>query len=95
VGSVLGEANCIQGLGDIALARSEPAAARERYATALALYARIPQPYSMAKTHRRLAQLAADPAEKQHHLDTARALLRQIDRPDLVAALDAEFGPPR
>jgi tetratricopeptide (TPR) repeat protein len=95
VGDVLGEANCIQRLGDIARNGSEPATAKNRYAAALALYARIPEPWSMGQTHRLLARLAANPAVKQHNIDTARALWTQIDRPDLVAELDREFGPPR
>ncbi len=48
----------------------------------------------MGTTHERLARLASDPTEKQHHLDTARALWTSIDRPDLVAQIDAEFPPP-
>jgi len=94
VGHVLGEANCIKSLGDIARACNAPAAATERYGAALALYARIPEPYSMGMAHLRLARLATDPIEQRHHLDTARALWTQIDRPDLVPQLDAEFGLP-
>jgi hypothetical protein len=47
----------------------------------------------MGSAHRRLARLATDPAEEQHHAATARALWTSIDRPDLVAELDAEFPP--
>jgi hypothetical protein len=52
-------------------------------------------PFSMAQTHCRLAHLATDASEKQRHVDSARALWTQIKRPDLVAQLDAEFGPRR
>ncbi len=41
VGAVLGQANCIQGLGDVALARSEHETARAHYAEALPLYEKV------------------------------------------------------
>ena len=41
VGDVLGEANCIKSLGDIALRRSDHEAARQRYEAALPLYRKV------------------------------------------------------
>ena len=58
VGDLLGEANCIRSLGDIALARSQRrggAQALERCARALRAH---PEPYSIGQTHRRLARIS-------------------------------------
>ncbi|MEA2338937.1 MAG: hypothetical protein QOE82_2944, partial [Thermoanaerobaculia bacterium] len=90
VGNVLGEANCIRGLGD-ALRRPDCDGARARYEQALSLYQRIQDPYSIGGTHRRLARLSADQSRKTH-VDAAREAWRSIKRDDLVAKLDEEFG---
>jgi hypothetical protein len=92
VGDVLGEANCIRSLGDIALARSQHEEARANFETALALYERIPEPYSMGWTQVRLARLATEEKERNALVRAARLAWTQIDRPDLVAQLDEEFG---
>jgi hypothetical protein len=41
VGDVLGEADCVKGLGDVALARSDHDAARKAYKDALPLYRQV------------------------------------------------------
>ena len=91
VGSVLGEANCIKSLGDIALADSDHASARGLWQQALAFFAQISEPYSIGMVHRRLAHIAAG-EERTGHIAAARAAWLGIDRPDLVAKLDQEFG---
>jgi tetratricopeptide (TPR) repeat protein len=88
VGAVLGEANCIRSLGDIALERSEHAAARTAWEQALGLYSRIPEPYSIGWTYHRLAGIATG-AERAAHVAAARQAWASIERPDLVARLDA------
>jgi hypothetical protein len=81
---VLGEANCIQGLGDIARERSDHDGARERYEAALGLYARIQEPYSIGWAHVRRARIARDDEERGRHLAAARQAWRSIGRDDLV-----------
>ena len=85
VGSVLGEANCLQSLGDIAEKKDDIAAALRLWNEALALYGRIPEPYSIAHSHRRLARRAATPAEAEAHRDMARRAWASIGRLDLIA----------
>ncbi len=91
VGAVLGEANCIFSLGDVALGRADHDAARASYEQALSLYTRIQDLYSMGRTERLLAHVAATDTVRRRHVDAARRLWIQIDRPDLVASLDEEF----
>ena len=91
VGSLLGEANCIQGLGDIALGRSDHDTARTHYDAALAIYKRIPEPYSIGWTHLRLARLAADD-ERRRHVDAAKEAWQSIGRGDLITQFLGEFG---
>jgi tetratricopeptide (TPR) repeat protein len=83
VGSVLGEANCIQSLGDIDEAAGEIARACGRWREALALYARIPEPYSIGFAHIRLARHAPT-AEAAEHRQAAQKAWESIDRPDLI-----------
>jgi hypothetical protein len=84
------QANCIRSLGNIALARSEHDQARLNWEAALQLYERIPEPYSIGHTHRRLARLGCN--YREHHIAAAHEAWQSIDRPDLVAELTEEFG---
>ena len=91
VGAVLGEANCIRSLGDIALADGEGVEAGERFSEALALYRRIEEPFSIGWALMRLARLALA-GERGPIVAEARAAWESIDRSDLVATLEREFG---
>lgn len=92
---MLGEANCIKSLGDIALRRSDQEGARARYQEALPLYERIREPYSIGMTHRRLARLATSQEERRRHVDATRSAWASIGREDLIKELDDEFGKPK
>ncbi len=94
VGDLLGEANCIQGLGDVARRVSDNASAQGFCEQALRLYERIGEPFSIGSTHLRLARVAASPEDRDRHIEAARAAWLSIDRPDLVKQLDDEFRPP-
>ncbi|MDI3289457.1 tetratricopeptide repeat protein [Polyangium sp. 15x6] len=88
VGAVLGEANCIQRLGDIARADGEDDTARARFEQALRLYKRIAEPFSIGSAHKSLAALAPTETLRQHHLEAARAAWSSIGRDDLVTQID-------
>jgi tetratricopeptide (TPR) repeat protein len=92
VGVVLGEANCLQGLAVIAAAEGARDVAEAKHREALALYERVPVPYSIGHAHRLLARLATDGVLQTMHIMAAREAWRSINRDDLVAELDAEFG---
>jgi tetratricopeptide (TPR) repeat protein len=91
VGGVMGEANCLQGLGDIALRQKKYDQAGGFFRQALALYERIPEPLSMGWTHRNLARLPQSGAERLQHVDAARTCWAKIDRQDLIKELEQEF----
>jgi hypothetical protein len=84
VGAVLGEANCIRGLGDVARVEGDRTAAQARYNEALALYQRIAEAYSIGETRRRLAQVT-EGDERAGHAAAPRAAWLSIGRADLVA----------
>ena len=91
VDSVIGEANCIRSLGDIARLEGSVTEARAKYIDALQLYERIAEPYSIGWTHVYLARLESDPTVREAHLKAARTAWTQIDRPDLIAELEARI----
>lgn len=93
-GSVLGQAHCFRGLASIALVQEEKNTAKELFTIALNLYERIPEAYSVGQAHRQLARLAADEAERQQHIQAARAAWERIGFTDLVEKLDEEFSVP-
>ena len=86
------KANCLRALGDLALQQDEFIKAREQYEHALEIYSRIPEPYSIGGTHRRLARLASSPEAVQKHVREARDVWEIIERTDLVEELIEEFG---
>ncbi|MEW6747682.1 MAG: tetratricopeptide repeat protein [Planctomycetota bacterium] len=92
VGDILGEANCMYALGQIASARGDGEAACAQYEEALTRYRLISEPYSIGRTHRRLALSAADNYQRRLHLDAAKDAWQSIGRDDLVKSLIEEFG---
>jgi tetratricopeptide (TPR) repeat protein len=70
---VLGEANCIGGLGDIAQRRSDHHGARARYEQALSLYQRVGDVLGEANCIRGLGDIALDRSDH----DGARARYEQ------------------
>jgi hypothetical protein len=89
---VLGEANTIRGLGNLALKQSDPVTVRTHYQQALALYQQIPEPYSIGLTHRDLAGIAESASQRREHVDAAQRAWNSIGRDDLCAELAVEFG---
>ncbi|HEY0083436.1 MAG TPA: hypothetical protein VGB61_11635, partial [Pyrinomonadaceae bacterium] len=92
VGDMLGEANCILSLGDIDSEQGERVKAYGYFIEALKLFERIPEPYSIGWTRRRLAQIGDDKSECRQHVQAARAAWESIGFTELVEELDEEFG---
>lgn len=90
-GSVLGEANCIHSLGDIAMRRSDDEGARTRFEQALQLYRAIREPFSIGWTLVRLARLAPAGSDRTRYWKAARETWASIDRNDLIESIGTEF----
>ena len=88
---MLGEANCIAGLGDIAEARTDHDGARVRFEQALPLYQAIPDLYSVGWTLVNLARLAALDSQRLSHWRAACEAWSSIGRDDLIESTKAEF----
>jgi len=91
---VLGEANCVLCLGRVARALADPATAREQFYAALALYERVHATGNIAIAHEDLARVTTG-AERDGHIQAARAAWAAIDLPEEVARVDREFGASR
>jgi tetratricopeptide (TPR) repeat protein len=81
VGDVLGEANCIKSLGDIALTRSDHDAARVRYGEALPLYRQVGDALGEANCIQNLGDVAlysSDHRGAQKQYEQALPLYRQV-----------------
>ena len=93
VKDVLGEANSFFSMGETVIHSNHKQAA-EWYEKALYLYESIPERYSMARTHSRLARITRNHEERKEHLQSARELWLSIGREDLVKELDATAPKP-
>jgi tetratricopeptide (TPR) repeat protein len=81
IGDVLGEANCIQSLGDIALHQSDHASAQARYQEALPLYRRVGSVLGEANCIKSLGNIAlerSDHASAQVCYEEALPLYRRV-----------------
>ena len=75
-GNRLGQANCISGLGDIHLRRSDHDSARAAFQKALAMYRSISDPYSSGRALYSLARLETTPKDPT---PTRRRSHRRLD----------------
>ena len=88
---MLGEANCISAMGDVARAEGDAAAALTPYTQALALYEQLHHTQNVALAHEDLAGVTTA-AERAGHVAAARAAWASMDLPDQVARVEREFG---
>jgi tetratricopeptide (TPR) repeat protein len=88
IGDVLGEANCIQGLGDVAREQCDNDEARTQ---ALALYQAVRDPHSAGWTLVGLARLDSAGGERARHWQAAQEAWASIGRDDLIESVRAEF----
>lgn len=91
VGNDRGEANCAYRLGDIASLRSQGAQARARLQAALELYAKIPDLYSVAKVHIRLARISRGMATRWRHLVAGFDAFARADNEHLQSGLASQL----
>lgn len=87
----LGEANCIQRLGDIALAEEDAVLAGAKFREALEFFRSVPEPHSIGWALPRLARLESDSEKRALLLAEAVGCWTRIDRSDLVEDLRREF----
>jgi hypothetical protein len=90
---VLGEAGCIQSLGDVARDRSDLQTAQAQYEQALALYKAIPDPFSIGWALVRLARLEPADEARTRRWVAAREAWASIGRDDLIEERKDEFEP--
>ena len=82
VGDVLGEADCVKGLGDVALRRSDHEGARKRYEAALPLYQKVSGVLGEATCIEALGDIAferRDYEEARERYNAALPLYKQVE----------------
>jgi len=91
VGDVIGEGNCLAGLGRVAAAMKDRAGAAARYREALALHERMGATRNVAIDHEDLADVT-EGAERDAHVQAARAAWLSMGLPDQAARVTRRFG---
>lgn len=94
IGDLRGEATSLEDLGDLEMARDEPAKARPRYEEAIQVYFKLPNFEKMGHLHVILASIAAtNTEERKRHVQGAYAAWSTLGRRELIDALIQLFGP--